>query len=137
MRLPVVKPPFEMEANATVYFMVPTGQFRIEKATRNKISIDEEKSIKAWITELGDKFVGQENPGSNLTERRVRGYFLINKLPVGLRGSDRVRVALDTSTNTEEVVLFFNERATPLKDIIIGSLGVPFEGYVQAIGGAK
>ena len=137
MKLPVVKPPFEMEANATVYFMMPTGQFRIEKATRNKISIDEERSIKAWITETGNRFTGQDAPGSNLTERQVRGYFLINKLPVGLRGSDRVRVVLDTSTNTEDLVLFFNERATPLKDIIIGSLGVPFEGYVQAIGGAQ
>jgi hypothetical protein len=137
MKFPVVKPPFTMEANATVYFMVPTGQFRIEKATRNKISIDEERSIKAWITETGARFSGQEQPGSNLTERFVRGYFLVDKLPTGLRGSDRVRVTLDKSNGTEEVTLFFNERATPLKDILVQSLGIPFDGKIQAIGGAK
>lgn len=137
MRLPVVRPPFEMEANATVYFMVPTGQFRVEKATRNKISIDEEKSIKAWITETGARFSGQESPGSNLTERFVRGYFLVKKLPAGLRGSDRVKVVLEKSNGIEEVILFFNERATPLKDIVVMSLGVPFDGKIQTIGGAK
>jgi hypothetical protein len=137
MKLPVVKPPFAMEANATVYFMVPTGEFKVEKATRNKIPVEEEKNIKAWITETGVRFTGQENPGSNLTERFVRGYFLLEKLPAGLRGSDRVRTVLDKSNGTEEVILFFNERATPLKDILVQSLGVPFEGKIQAIGGAR
>lgn len=137
MKLPTVKPPFAMEANATVYFMVPTGQYKVEKATRNKIPIEQEQSISAWITETGNRFTGQDLPGSNLVERRVRGYFLVSALPTGLRGSDRVRVVMNTSNGTEELILFFNERATPLKDIVISSLGVPFEGIIQAIGGAK
>jgi hypothetical protein len=136
MKLPVIRPPFEMEANATVYFEVPTGQFRIEKATRNKVSINTEKSITAWLTETGNKFDSQDVAGSNLTSRDVRGYFLIDALPPGLRGSDRIRAVIKNSNGTEEVRLFFNESATPLTGIIIGSLGVPFRGYIQAIGGA-
>ena len=137
MKIPVVKPPFEVEANATVYFEVPTGEVKIEKATRNRRPVYEEKPIKAWITELGDKFIGQENPGSNLTERRVRGYFLVDKLPKGLRSSDRVRAVINASSNQEEVILFFTERTTPLKNIVISSLGIPFEGMIQIIGGAE
>ena len=54
MKLPSIKDPFVMEPNATVYFEVPTGQFRIEAKTRNKIPTYTEVSTKAWITELGD-----------------------------------------------------------------------------------
>jgi len=136
MKLPVVRPPFEKEPNAKVFFKVPTGQFKVEKATRNKISIDEERSIDAWVAETGNKFFGQDAPGSNLTERDVRGYFLIEALPPGLRGSDRVEIELNTSSQPERLMLFFNETVTPLSGIVIASLGVPFRGYLQAIGGA-
>jgi len=136
MKLPTVKMPIQMASNATIFFEVPTGEFKVEKATRNKIALTTEASIEAWITELGDRFTGEDTPGSNLTERRVRGYFLVTKMPTGLRSSDRVRVELKTSGATEVVTLFFNERSTPLQDIVINSLGIPFEGYIQAIGGS-
>lgn len=136
IKLPAIKSPVAMEPNATVYFEVPTGQFRIEKATRNKVSINTEKSIAAWITETGNKFDSQDAPGSNLTSRDVRGYFLVDALPAGLRGSDRIRAVINNSNGIEEVRLFFNESATPLESIVIASLGVPFRGYIQAVGGA-
>jgi hypothetical protein len=136
MKLPVVKPPFEVEANATVYFEVPTGEVRIEKKTRNRIPVYGETSITAWIAEIGESARIEQQDGQNLIERRVRGYFLVDKLPTGIRGGDRVRVVMETSNGTEELRLFFNERATPLKGMVIASLGIPFEGFVQAIGGA-
>jgi len=136
MKLPAIKPPFEMEANARVFFEVPTGEVKIEKATRNKIPIYTEQEVAAWITELGESARIEQSDGQNLIERRIRGYFFATSLPVGIRGGDRVRVIMNTSTGTEELRLFFNERATPLKGMVIASLGIPFEGFVQAIGGA-
>lgn len=136
MKLPVVKPPFTLESNAIVYFQVPTGELRIEKKTRNRIPVYGEVEIPAAITELGESARIEQQDGQNLIERRIRGYFLTDKLPAGIRGGDRVRIIMDTSNGTEELRLFFNERATPLKGIVIASLGIPFEGFVQAIGGA-
>jgi hypothetical protein len=136
INIPATKSPVPMAANAKVFYNVPTGEFKIEKATRNRIQIFKEESIPAWITDLGAKITTKYNPGSNLTERQVRGYFLVPKLPTGLRSSDRVKVELESSSGDEQVILFFSERATPLKDIVIQSLGIPFEGYVQIQGGA-
>lgn len=136
MKLPVTGSPFTIEPNATVYFEVPTGQVKIEPKTRNKIPIYSEVSIRAWMTELGEPARIKQQEGQNLIERRIRGYFLVSKLPAGIRGGDRARVLMDTSNGTEELRLFFNERATPIKALVISSLGIPFEGFVQAIGGA-
>ena len=136
INIPATKSPLPMKANAKVFYNVPTGQFKIEPATRNRIAIIKEESIPAWITDLGGKIVTKYTPGTNLTERQVRGYFLVPKLPTGLRSSDRVRVELESSSGDERILLFFSERATPLKDIVIQSLGIPFEGYVQIQGGA-
>jgi hypothetical protein len=136
MKLPVVKPPFELEANARVFFEVPTGEVVREKKTRNPIPVYGEVEIPAVITEVGESARIEQQDGQNLIERRIRGYFQIDKLPSGIRGGDRVRIIMETSNGTEELRLFFNERATPLKGMVILSLGIPFEGFVQAIGGA-
>jgi hypothetical protein len=136
MKLPAIGSPFTIEPNATVYFEVPTGQVKVEAKTRNKIPVYSEVSIKAWVTELGEIVRVKQQSGQNLNERRVRGYFLVPKLPAGIRGGDRARVVMETSNGTEELRLFFNERATPIKALVITSLGIPFEGFVQAIGGA-
>ena len=136
MKLPIVKPPFEIQANARVFFEAPTGEVVREKKTRNLIPVYGEKEIAAYITELGESSRTEQSSGQNLIDRRVRGYFLTDKLPTGIRGGDRVRIIMTTSNGTEELRLFFNERATPLKGMVIASLGIPFEGYIQAIGGA-
>jgi hypothetical protein len=77
INIPVTKSPVPLVANAKVYYNVPTGEFKIEKATRNRIQIFREESIPAWITDIGGKITTKYNPGSNLTERQVRSYFLV------------------------------------------------------------
>ena len=136
MKLPTIKPPITLDKNATVYFDVPTGAFKVAARTRNKIPVTTESSVDVYITEIGDRFLGQDSPGLNTTDKRVRGYFLVDKFPNGLRSQNRVRVSIDTNNGSETYTLFFSERTTPLKDIIINSLGIPFEGYIQSIGGA-
>jgi hypothetical protein len=137
INLPVVKSPVSINPNSTVYFEVPTGEYRTEKATRNKIPLFCELPVKAWIVDIGDKYGGEQFSGSNLTTRRVRGYFLVEKLPTSVRTSDKLRVELDTASSTEELRLFFNDHVSPLQGLVIKSLGIPFEGYIQIIGGAK
>ena len=137
IKLPIIKSIVNLEANATAYFEVPDGTFTTEEITLNKIPNYTEAAIEVWLTEIGDRFSGDNEPGLNLTERRVRGYFLTQSLPSNIRASDRVRIVMKTSSGTEEARLFFTERFSPLKDTIKQTHGIPFEGFVQVVGGGQ
>jgi hypothetical protein len=137
MKIPKVIAPIEVIPNATVYFEVPTGEYEIDTVTRNKRPLYTETSVDVWVAEIGDTSKTDDSPGLNLGERRVRGYFLVESLPQALKSADRPKIVINTSFGSEEGRLFFSERITPLIGNISAQIGIPFEGMIQTVGGAR
>ena len=135
MNFKIFKLPQPLKPNATLIFEAYTGETEIDPATNNETPVFGQVTLKAILTETGDLPNEEDLPGTNIYNRRVRGYLVTKKLPEGLKASDRVECVLDSAAGTEKGFLYFSEVMTPLKKDLIAQIGIPIQGTFQTLSG--